>query len=74
MAYNHEVPIWKMLYGHWIYINTRPSVFDIRGWTEMHPLMDLAGLYFYELAIYIYALFVRKFSKHLSVFSTLFVC
>lgn len=41
-----------------------PVKWDIRGWTEMHPLNGPAWSLYYEyIANILYALFVRKFSK-----------
>ena len=62
----HEVPVWKMLLVMFIgftLIPVAPS-FDIRGWTELHPLNGPGWSLFYEyIANILYALFVRKFSK-----------
>lgn len=61
-----EVPVWKMILTMVIgftLIPVPPS-FDIRGWTEMHPLNGPGWSLFYEyIANIMYALFVRKFSK-----------
>jgi len=62
----HEVPVWKMLLVMFIGFSLIPvpSSFDIRGWTELHPLNTPAWSLFYEyIANILYALFVRKFSK-----------
>ena len=41
-----------------------PLKWDIRGWTEMHPLNGPAWSLYYEyIANILYALFVRKFNK-----------
>lgn len=41
-----------------------PLKWDIRGWTEMHPLNGPAWSLYYEyIANILYALFIRKFSK-----------
>ena len=41
-----------------------PLKFDIRGWTEMHPLNGPAWSLYYEyIGNILYALFVRKFNK-----------
>lgn len=41
-----------------------PLKWDVRGWTEMHPLNGPAwSLYFEYIGNILYALFVRKFSK-----------
>lgn len=64
----HEVPIWKMLLVMFIGFTLIPipSSFDIRGWTEMHPLNGPGWSLFYEyLANIFYALIVRRFSKTL---------
>ena len=63
----HEVPVWKMLLVMLIgctLIPLLPGSWDIRGWTEMHPLNGPGWSLFYEyLANIFYALFVRRFSK-----------
>jgi peptidoglycan/LPS O-acetylase OafA/YrhL len=60
------IPFWKMilimLIGYTL-LPVPPSM-DIRGWGEMHPLNGPAWSLFFEyLANFLYALFVRKFSK-----------
>jgi peptidoglycan/LPS O-acetylase OafA/YrhL len=41
-----------------------PASMDVRGWDEMHPLDGPAWSLFFEyIANFLYALFVRKFSK-----------
>lgn len=43
-----------------------PGSFDIRGWSEMHPLNGPAWSLFFEyIANLLYALFIRKFSNTL---------
>jgi peptidoglycan/LPS O-acetylase OafA/YrhL len=62
----HEVPVWKMLLVMFIgftLIPLSPS-FDIRGWSELHPLNGPGWSLFYEyIGNILYALFVRKFSN-----------
>lgn len=41
-----------------------PQKWDVRGWTEMHPLNGPAWSLYYEyIANILYALFIRRFSK-----------
>ena len=41
-----------------------PLKWDIRGWTEMHPLNGRhVSLYYEYIGNILYALFVRKFNK-----------
>ena len=63
-----------MLYG--CTLLPLPLKFDIRGWTEMHPLNGPAWSLYYEyIGNILYALFVRKFSKTmLSIFVFLAAC
>lgn len=41
-----------------------PLKWDVRGWTEMHPLNGPAWSLYYEyIANILYALFIRRFNK-----------
>lgn len=61
-----DVPVWKMLLVMLIGFTLIPvpSSFDIRGWTEMHPLNGPAWSLFFEyIANILYGLIVRRFSN-----------
>lgn len=63
-----EVPLWKMLMVMFIGFTLIPvsGSWEIRGWTEMHPLNGPGWSLFYEyIANILYALFVKKFSTTL---------
>lgn len=63
-----EVPLWKMLAVMLVGFTLIPvfGSWEIRGWTEMHPLNGPGWSLFYEyIANILYALFVRKFSNTL---------
>lgn len=62
----HTVPVWKMLVVMLVGFTLLPLPlsWDIRGWSEMHPLNGPGWSLFFEyIANLLYALFVRKFSK-----------
>lgn len=61
-----ETPVWKLLlmmvWG--CTLLPLPLKWDVRGWSEMHPLNGPAWSLYYEyIANILYALFVRRFSK-----------
>ena len=59
-------PVWKMLFMMVIgaTLIPIPISWDIRGWTEMHPLNGPAWSLFFEyIANILYAVVVRRFSK-----------
>lgn len=61
-----ETPVWKLLllmvWG--CTLLPLPLKWDMRGWSEMHPLNGPAWSLYYEyIANILYALFVRRFSK-----------
>ena len=61
-------PVWKMLVVMLVGFTMLPLPisWDIRGWTEMHPLDGPAwSLYFEYIANILYAVIVRRFSKTL---------
>lgn len=62
----HEVPIWKVLTVMVIGFTLIPvwGSFEIRGWTEMHPLNGPAWTLFFEyIANILYALIFRRLSN-----------
>lgn len=62
----HSVPVWKMLVVMLVGFTLLPLPlsWDIRGWSEMHPLNGPGWSLFFEyIANILYALFVRKLSK-----------
>lgn len=73
-----ETPVWMllllMLWG--CTLLPLPLRWDVRGWTEMHPLNGPCWSLYYEyIANILYALFVRHFSKKtLAVFVFLAAC
>ena len=61
-----DTPVWMLLllmvWGFTLL--PLPLKWDVRGWTEMHPLNGPAWSLYYEyIANILYALFVRRFSK-----------
>ena len=61
-----ETPVWMllllMLWG--CTLLPLPLRWDVRGWTEMHPLNGPCWSLYYEyIANILYALFIRRFSK-----------
>lgn len=61
-----ETPVWQLLllmvWGFTLL--PLPLRWDVRGWTEMHPLNGPAWSLYYEyIANILYALFIRRFSK-----------
>jgi peptidoglycan/LPS O-acetylase OafA/YrhL len=71
-------PVWKMLLMMALGATLLPAPipWDIRGWTEIHPLNGPAWSLFYEyIGNLLYGLFVRRFSKLLlSIFVILAAC
>ena len=61
-----DTPVWMLLllmvWGFTLL--PLPLKWDVRGWTEMHPLNGPAWSLYYEyIANILYALFIRRFSK-----------
>lgn len=73
-----NTPVWKMLLTMVIgaTLIPIPVAWDIRGWTEMHPLNGPAWSLFFEyVGNLLYALIVRRFSKLLlGIFVFLSAC
>jgi peptidoglycan/LPS O-acetylase OafA/YrhL len=73
-----STPVWKMLLTMVIgaTLIPIPVAWDIRGWTEMHPLNGPAWSLFFEyVGNLLYALIVRRFSKLLlGIFVFLSAC
>ncbi|WP_051971440.1 acyltransferase [Massilia sp. 9096] len=62
----HDTPLWLLVVMTLIGMTLIPvgPAFDIRGWSEMHPLNGPAWSLFYEyVANILYALVVRRFSN-----------
>jgi peptidoglycan/LPS O-acetylase OafA/YrhL len=64
----HDTPLWLLVVMTLVGMTLLPvgPAFDIRGWSEMHPLNGPAWSLFYEyVANILYALVVRRFSNTL---------